>query len=44
MTLSLDSVLIVIALVMFAIATVNANVKFNAVAAGLFCMTLTLVV
>jgi len=35
-------ILIIIALVFFALATIGADVKVNAVAAGLFCLTLTL--
>lgn len=43
-TVSIDLFLTVLALVLFGLATFNVGGKFNLIAAGLFCMTLTLLV
>lgn len=40
--MNIDMVLIILALVFFALAAVGADIKINAIAAGLFCATLTL--
>jgi len=42
MSVGLDLILIVLALVLFGLATFNVGGKFNLIAAGLFCVTLTL--
>lgn len=40
MTLTSDSFLYILALVMFGLGTFNAVVRINPIAAGLFCLTL----
>lgn len=39
---NLDTILIVLALVLFGLGTFNAITKINVTCAGLFCLTLTL--
>lgn len=42
MSANLDLILIVLALVLFGLATFNVGGKFNLIAGGLFALTLTL--